>query len=91
MTATGYDYKEEKTKTSLLLHVTGEEALELYNTFKFEKDNNGDPTNMKLDVVVGKFETHCSPKSNTVYEHHTFFTCSQRPHDTINQYLRELD
>ena len=31
--AAGYGSKNKKMKTSLLLHVVGEEALEVYNTF----------------------------------------------------------
>lgn len=35
MLATGFSSKKPAEKVALLLHVAGEEALEVYNTFKF--------------------------------------------------------
>ncbi|KAJ8039971.1 hypothetical protein HOLleu_14139 [Holothuria leucospilota] len=49
LTAAGYEGKEAKIKTSLLLHVIGEEALD---TFTFTHDAEGNPTNMNLDIVM---------------------------------------
>ncbi|KAJ8039591.1 hypothetical protein HOLleu_17362 [Holothuria leucospilota] len=55
LTAAGYEGKEAKMKTSLLLHVIGEEALDIYNTFTFTNDAEGNPSNMNLDIVMDKF------------------------------------
>ena len=40
LTASGASKKSEETKTSILLHVIGEDALEVYNTFQFAVDGD---------------------------------------------------
>ncbi|KAJ8017554.1 hypothetical protein HOLleu_44951 [Holothuria leucospilota] len=90
LTAAGYEGKEAKIKTSLLLHVIGEEALDIYNTFTFTNDAEGNPTNMNLDIVMDKFQNYCTPKKNITYERHKFFTCIQKPGESIDHYLTEL-
>ncbi|KAJ8019064.1 hypothetical protein HOLleu_42587 [Holothuria leucospilota] len=64
LTSAGYEGKEAKIKTSLLLHVIGEEALDIYNTFTFTNDAEGNPTNMNLEIVMDKFQNYCTPKKN---------------------------
>ncbi|KAI5718569.1 hypothetical protein M8J77_023188 [Diaphorina citri] len=44
--------KSEKTQISVLLHLMGEEAIELYGTFEFGVDE-GD---LKLEDVIDKFD-----------------------------------
>lgn len=39
MLATGFSTKTPAEKVALLLHVAGEEALEVYNTFKFPTES----------------------------------------------------
>ena len=56
LTATGISDKDNKIKTSTFLHVTGQEALDIYNTFKFE--TAGDE--LKLDKVKEKFKNYCT-------------------------------
>lgn len=38
LTATGSDAKGAKLQASLFLHVIGDDAIEGYNTFKFQKE-----------------------------------------------------
>lgn len=86
LTATGISAKEDKIKTSTFLHVIGPDALEIYNTFKF--DNPDD--NLKLEVVQEKFRAYCNPRKNVTYERHVFFTRNQSANETIDQYVTDL-
>ena len=53
-----------------LLHVVGPEALEDYNTFRWDSD--GDEN--KVDKIMEKFEWYCNPRKNLTFERHTFFS-----------------
>ena len=72
LTATGISEKDNKIKTSTFLHVVGQEALEIYNTFKFE--TAGDE--LKLDKVQGKFHAYCNPRKNLGEELYKCFNAS---------------
>jgi hypothetical protein len=50
LTATGSAAKDEKIQASIFLHVIGDEALEVYNTFTFEQDED----KLKLTAIVKK-------------------------------------
>lgn len=64
MAPVGLDSKQDARKIMLLLAVVGSQATEVFNMFKFESpDVRG-----KYDKVVEKFQAHCSPRKNTVYE-----------------------
>ncbi len=59
----GFSAKDEKTKTPFMLHVIGEEALEIYNTITrgIENDNSRVIANhdMSLAQAMAKFESFC--------------------------------
>ena len=80
--ASGMSLKDGKSQTSMLLHIIGDEALGIYNTFVFAESGDS----MKLEKVLEKFESYCMPKRNVTYERHKFFTRSQHEHETIYQY-----
>jgi hypothetical protein len=96
MAATGGDQKEDRVKTSILLHVIGEEAVEVYNTFTWDVLDNANPPVLipdqehKLAIVLRKFEEYCLPKQNLVFEMHRLVTCKQQPGMTIDQYVTLL-
>ena len=56
--ATEKDQKPVAQQTAIFLHVAGEEAMEVYNTFTFGE--NEDRTN--LEHVIDKFTKYCTPK-----------------------------
>ena len=85
LSASGADEKEDKQKSCLLLHVIGEDALEIYNNFTFTAGDE-----YKLDKILEKFQAYCTPKKNVTYERHRFFTCNQKQGETIDQYVTEL-
>ena len=59
LVASGYATKDEEIQCSLFLHIIGEDALDVYNTFELEiADQN------KLDVLYARFEEYCIPQKN---------------------------
>ena len=84
--ASGMSVKDDKAQCSLFLHIIGEQALAIYNTFQFENTDD----RFKLEKVAKKFEEYCTPKKNVTYERHKFFTRNQHAHETIDQYATEL-
>jgi transposase InsO family protein len=83
LSATGKDEKSDELKVSLLLHVAGDDAIELYNTFQF-----GD-SKPKLDDVLKKFQEHCIPKKNLTVERYNFNQITQKC-DTFDKFLTRL-
>lgn len=76
--------KSQEIQCAQLLHFLGEDAIQVYNTFKFtEKETNN------LDALIKKFENHFVPKRNLVYERYKFFTYKQTD-ESIEQYATEL-
>lgn len=69
-----------------MLHCVGEDGIELFNTFEFK--NEGDKK--KLEVVLKKFDAHCSPGNNTLFERCKFWNCSQQEGETADQFVTEL-
>ena len=65
--ATGLDTKTSRQKIALLLHVARKQAIEVYNTFSFTEEEDGD-----FDSVIEKFNSYCNPKKNETYERYVF-------------------
>ena len=86
LTASGIGEKDDRIKSATLLHVAGEEALEIYNTFTW--DEEGD--DKKVAAVMAKFEAYCNPRKNVTWERHIFNTRNQQPGETIDQYVTDL-
>ena len=79
-TASGIAKKSEAVQCATFLHVAGEEAIKVYNTFVFseaEKD--------KIQVLKEKFKDYCEPRKNLPYTRHMFFTKAQGPTETIDR------
>ncbi|CAB4015280.1 Hypothetical predicted protein, partial [Paramuricea clavata] len=64
----------EKVQCAILLHLIGDEALEIYNTFTFGEGKDRD----KLNVLEKKFEDYVNPRKNTVFERYKFWECKQK-------------
>lgn len=86
LTATGISAKDESIQIATFLHVIGPEALEVYNTFKFDRPEDA----QKLDNVKAKFKAYCNPRKNITHERHCFFIRTQNETETIDQYVTEL-
>ena len=57
MAASGNDCKSDETKSAILLHVVGAEALEIYNGFTWAAETD----KTKVDKIIDKFEAYCTP------------------------------
>ena len=84
MAASGCGAEEDdKVKASILLHVIGEDALDIYNSFQLNDDAS-------LDELMDKFEEYFVPKQNIIFERYKFFLCDQKQGVGFVQYLAEL-
>ena len=84
--ASGLNSKDSKIQAATLLHVIGPAALEVYNTFTWDSDDD----KQKVEVILTKFEAYCIPRTNVTWERHVFNTRNQREDETIDQYVTDL-
>ncbi|CAB3985329.1 Hypothetical predicted protein [Paramuricea clavata] len=70
--ASGAERKDEEIQCAIFLHTIGEEALEIYDTFTFTETEQD-----KIEPLIQKFESYCTPRKNTTYERYIFNTCVQ--------------
>ncbi|XP_060858101.1 uncharacterized protein LOC132935530 [Metopolophium dirhodum] len=50
------------------------------------------PDNQKMaDLVVQEFKDYCEPQKNIIYERFKFYSCVQKPEQTFDQFLTELE
>jgi len=86
MTASGADQKPEATQLAIFLHLIGDEALQVYNTFTFASDEERN----QLAVVRQKFQDYCQPRRNIVYERYQFWRQTQAPGENIDAFVTSL-
>lgn len=84
--AMGLEAQPDARKVALLLTIAGPQAIEVFNTFVFDDPGDED----KLDIVLGKFDAHCSPKKNETYERYVFRSRTQREHEPFDSFLTDL-
>lgn len=76
--ATELNKKSEAVQVATLLTVIGEDAREVYSTFRW---NEGDET--KIKPVLDKFAKYCQPRKNVPFERYRF---NQRMHEAGETY-----
>lgn len=84
LAASGAGGNDEKLKASIFLHVIGEDALDIYDSFQLNE------ANLMLTALMDKFEEYFVPKQNVTFERYKFFTHSQKQGVPFDQYLAEL-
>ena len=85
MIASGGAAKEEKIKVALLLHVLGEEALEIYNSFDMTEAEKASYNN-----TMTKFQEYCVPQSNISVESYKFNMRVQGPTESFDSFVSDL-
>ena len=85
--ATELDKKSEAVQVATLLTVIGEEAREVFATFK-DWTVEGDES--KIKPVLAKFEAYCQPRKNVPFERYRFNHHAQEPGETYDQYRTAL-
>ncbi|XP_061887621.1 uncharacterized protein K02A2.6-like isoform X2 [Entelurus aequoreus] len=84
LAASGAGADNEKLKAHILLHVIGEDALDIYNSFQL------DEANLTLEQLMTKFEEYFVPRQNVTFERYKFFTHDQKQGVPFDQYMAEL-
>ena len=85
LVATGLDTKTSRHKIALLLHVARKQAIDVYNTFSFTEEEDGD-----FDSVIEKFNSYCNPMKNETYERYVFHSRKQLQGEPIEQFVTDL-
>ena len=86
LTATGASGNDDTQKTSLLLHVIGEDALDIYNSWTWATPSDA----MKLNMVLQRFEQYCIPKANVTMERFHFNRATQDSCENFDQFLTRV-
>lgn len=86
LSATGMDNKPGPRKIAILLTVAGPQAMEVFNTFEFERADDKED----YGKVIEKFEAYCSPKKNIVYERYVFRSRMQQAGETFDCFMTDL-
>ena len=84
--ASGLGSKPKAQRLAILLNLAGEDAIEVYNHFKYLPEEDADDP----AIILKKFEEFCSPKSNVVYERHRFWSVDISQYDSIDFFVSEL-
>lgn len=85
MKATGAAQWPSDQKVALFLTVAGPEALQVYNSFQLDPAEEED-----FEVVLARFERHCVPCRSEAYERFLFRTRFQEPHESLEDFLADL-
>ena len=80
--ATKLDKKSEAVQMAALLTVIGEEAREVFATFRWQDEED----QAKIGKVVDKFKAYCQPRKNIPFERYRFNLRSQEPGESYDQY-----
>ncbi|KAJ0058969.1 hypothetical protein NL108_003312 [Boleophthalmus pectinirostris] len=86
LAALGLESKSDARKIALLLTVVGPQAIEVFNTFEYEQADD----KQKYDKVIEKFDAHCSPQKNNVYERYVFRSRVQQLRETFDSFITDL-
>ena len=82
--ATGIDEASDKKIVCTLLSVIGDDAVKVYDAFQYSAGEN------QLDDVLRKFEEHCNPRQNIIFERYKFKCRNQEAGESGAQYMTEL-
>ncbi|GBL75754.1 hypothetical protein AVEN_155050-1 [Araneus ventricosus] len=83
MDATSLIAKPESQKVAILLHVIGEEYLEIYNAFN-------EVSTASMNDILAKFKTHFLPQRNITYESQRLFLLVQKEGQSVDDFITEL-
>ena len=78
--------KSDKVRVATFLNLAGRDAVEVYNTFSWDNDDD----KHLIANVVDKFQAHCSEKTNVIAERYVFLNRKQKPDETIDDFTTDL-
>lgn len=77
--------KPDIVKSSILLHCIGKQCKEIYDTFEFHEGDE-----MKLNIILQKFDDHFKPRKKLTFMRFTFFTVRQEDFEKFDEYYTRL-
>ncbi|KAG1650887.1 hypothetical protein GQR58_027656 [Nymphon striatum] len=83
--ASGLSEKSEGVQCAAFLHMAGEGAIKVFNTFEIASSDRN-----RIEVLKRKFLEYCQPRKNLIYCRYVFFNRSQRESENIDEYVTEL-
>ncbi|KAL3047018.1 hypothetical protein OYC64_021277 [Pagothenia borchgrevinki] len=84
--ATKLDKDDGRVHVSCLIYAMGNEAENIFKSFTFAKEDDGDD----FAVVVGKFNEYFFPRRNVIHERACFHQRVQRPEEKAEGFIRAL-
>ncbi|XP_063899929.1 uncharacterized protein K02A2.6-like [Zophobas morio] len=84
--ATGCYAKGDSVAVATFLHIVGEEAREIFETFEFEKDDE----RKDIKKVIAKFEDYFVPKVNPSVERNKFYNRVQEKEEPFDTFVTDL-
>ena len=78
--ASGLSEKDTKVQAATFLPVAGMDALEIFNTFIWDSDND----KSKVDKITEKFDKYCNPRKNVTWERHKFNARNQQVGESVD-------
>lgn len=72
-------------KAAIFLHVAGQEAIDVFNTFPLTAEQRED-----YDAIVKAFEEYCTPRCNETFERYVLRSRQQQDGEPFEQFLRDI-
>ena len=87
--------KSDKEKYSMVLLAIGQGGRDIFSTWTWIKKRNQDgeettEDDITVEKILEKFEAHCIPKKNVIYERMKFFQRNQRVDEPLENFLTSL-
>ena len=73
--------KTEEVRLATLLTVIGNEALAVFNTFKWQNEQK------TVSSVMKRFDMYCTPETNEIYNRYVLMSRKQKPDEKIDDYI----
>lgn len=77
---------EDQVRVATFVTVISEEALDVYNAFTWDSEDD----KVKITKVLEQFEKFCESQKNTIYEMYLFFSRGQESGESIDKYATVL-
>lgn len=77
--------ESDERKIAIFLNVAGEEAIDIFNTFKL---SNEEKKNYKK--VIDEFQEYCKPRCNETYERFKFFSRNKHIDESYDSFIKDL-
>ncbi|XP_072401082.1 uncharacterized protein [Diabrotica undecimpunctata] len=77
--------KQESRKIAIFLNLAGEEAQDIFKTFKLS-----DEERKQYNVVINAFKTYCSPLKNETNDRFLFFTRVQEEDEEFDNFTKQV-